>query len=95
MAVTKKDVEYIAKLSRLKFTDKEQEEFLISFNQILSHVDLINKINTDNIEPCSNVFALKNVLREDAALPSMDADKLLKNAPTKEDTSYLVPKVVE
>lgn len=95
MAVSKEDVKYIAKLSRLKFTDAEEDNFLKSFNSILNHVQKINSVDTEGVEPCSNVFTLKNVLREDKAEPCYNAEKLLENAPEKEDTAYLVPKVVE
>ena len=95
MAVNKDDVKYIAKLSRIKFTEQEEENFLKGFNSILDHVAKINSVNTDGIEPCSNVFSLHNVLREDKAQASYSPEKLLENAPAKEDNAYLVPKVVE
>lgn len=95
MAVSKEDVKYIAKLSRLKFTEDEQDAFLKGFNDVLNHVYKINSIDTEGVEPCSNVFSLNNVLREDVVTPSLSPEILLKNAPSKEDTAYLVPKVVE
>ena len=55
----------------------------------------MNRIDTEGVEPCSNVFTLRNVMREDVVTPSMDNSLLLKNAPCCEDGAYLVPKVVE
>lgn len=95
MAISKEAVEHIANLSRIVIREEEKESFINSFNGIVEHVKNISKINTDGVEPCCNVFPLKNVLREDEAKPSYPPEKLLENAPEKEDTAYLVPKVVE
>ena len=95
MGVTKQDVTYIAKLSRLSFSEEETEVFLREFEGILEHVGLVNGVDTAGVEPCSNVFPLENVLREDEAKPSMDAELLMRSAIEREDTAYVVPKVVE
>ncbi|PKM52991.1 MAG: Asp-tRNA(Asn)/Glu-tRNA(Gln) amidotransferase GatCAB subunit C, partial [Firmicutes bacterium HGW-Firmicutes-5] len=36
-----------------------------------------------------------NVFRDDVARPSMDREKLLRNAPNQENGCFSVPKVVE
>ena len=95
MSITKQEVAHIAKLSRLSFTDAEQEAFIAQFEEILEHVNTMNSVDTEGVEPCSNVFELQNVLRADVVAPSMENEKLLANAPCKEDGAYLVPKVVE
>ncbi len=95
MVVSKEDVKHIAKLSRLEFSEDEENKFLKSFNGILEHVQKIKSIDTEGVEPCSNVFTLNNVMRSDTAKESYPPEKLLENAPSKEDTAYLVPKVVE
>lgn len=95
MAISKEDVRHIAKLSRIFIPQEEEENFLKHFNGILNHVNKINNINTDNVQPCCNVFTLKNVMREDEPKQSYSPEELLKNAPSVEDTAYHVPKVVE
>jgi aspartyl-tRNA(Asn)/glutamyl-tRNA(Gln) amidotransferase subunit C len=95
MAISREDVEHIANLSRIRIREEEKDSFIKSFSEVLEHVKNISKISTDGVEPCHNVFPLKNVLREDEAKPSYPPEKLLENAPEKEDTAYLVPKVVE
>ncbi|HXG38663.1 MAG TPA: Asp-tRNA(Asn)/Glu-tRNA(Gln) amidotransferase subunit GatC, partial [Bacteroidota bacterium] len=44
MAVTKKDVEHIAELARLEFTEEEKEKFTKQFNEILSYIEQLNKL---------------------------------------------------
>ena len=95
MGVTKQDVTYIAKLSRLAFNEEETEVFRKEFDGILAHVGKVNRVDTEGVEPCSNVFPLENVLREDEAKPSTDPELLRRSAIEREDTAYLVPKVVE
>lgn len=93
--ITSEDVDAIAKLSRLSFTEQEKEIFLEEFRGIVAHVSKVNAVDTTSVEPCSNVFSLCNVMRKDEVCPSMDRDELLANAPEKEDGAYLVPRTVE
>ena len=95
MSVSKQDVTYIAKLSRLSFDERETEVFRREFEGILAQVSAVNGVDTEGVEPCSNVFPLENVLREDVVAPSTDPELLMRSAIEREDTAYLVPKVVE
>ncbi len=90
-----KDVEHIAKLSRLSFSEEEKAAFLEEFNNTLEHVESIFSVDTEGVEPCSNVFSLQNVFREDVPRESMDNELLMRTAPAAEDGAYLVPKTVE
>jgi len=65
MSVTIKDVEHIAKLAKLEFTDAEKEKFTHQLNQILEYVEQMNKLDTNHIEPLSHVIELSNVFRPD------------------------------
>ncbi len=94
MKVTIKDVEYIAKLARLEYSDDEKKIFTEQFNTILAYIDKLNELNTDEIEPLSHVIELSNVMREDEVKPSLPVDEVLKNAPSKTDSFFKVPKVI-
>jgi len=65
MSVTIKDVEHIAKLANLEFTDAEKTKFTLQLNQILNYVEQMNKLDTDKVEPLSHVIELSNVFRAD------------------------------
>lgn len=92
--VTKEDVEYIAKLAKLEYTDEEKEKFTKQFNTILGYIDKLNEVNTDGVEPLSHVIELSNVLREDEVGPSLPIGDVLKNAPSKSGSFFKVPKVI-
>ncbi len=94
MSVTKKDVEYIAKLARLKFNDEELENFTYELNEILNYVEKLNELNTENVEPLSHPIENFNVFREDKLQPSIDREDALKNAPSRTDEFFKVPKVI-
>ena len=94
MPVTIKDVEHIAELARLEFSQEEKEKFTHQLNDILKYVEKLNELDTTNVEPLSHVIDLKNVFREDEVVPSLPTEEALKNAPAKKDTLFKVPKVI-
>lgn len=94
MSVTKNDGEYIANLAKLKFNDDELENFTHQLNEILSYMDKLNELNTDNVEPLSHPIENQNVFREDEVKSSIDREDALKNAPEKTDEFFIVPKVI-
>jgi len=94
MAVTVKDVEHIAKLARLEFSEEEKKKFRHQLNQILEYVEKLNKLDTANVKPLSQVIDLSNRFREDVVKPGLGAEEALKNAPAKTDRFFKVPKVI-
>jgi len=95
MAVNIKDVEHIAKLAKLSFSENEKEKFTEQFNEILSFMEKLNELDTSNIEPLSHVIELQNVLRNDNVRPSLPTEEALKNAPAKDEKFFKVPKVID
>lgn len=95
MEITKKEVERIAALSRLEFDESEKEDMRLHLQNILKHFEMLDSVDTSKIEATAHILDAVNVLREDAAEPSMDRDKLLSNAPEQDDGCYIVPKVLE
>ncbi len=94
MPVTRKDVEHIAELARLKFGDEELESFTEQLNEILSYVEKLNELDTENVKPLSHPVESGSVFREDAVEPSVDRKEALKNAPDSDDEFFRVPKVI-
>ncbi len=94
MPVTVKDVEHVAKLARLKFTEGEMETFTHQLNEVLAYVEKLNEIDTSNVEPLAQVIEMQNVFREDRSRPSFPRKAVLINAPEKNDEFFKVPKVI-
>lgn len=95
MSVTKKDVEKIAQLAKLKFEDSEMDEFIKDMNNILTYMDKLNELDTENVEPLSHPNEDSNVFRNDELQQSITTEDALKNAPDKDDKFFRVPKVIQ
>ena len=90
------EVKHIAKLSRLTLKDNELEKFQDQMSSILSYVEKLETVDTDNIEPCSNITGLSNVFVEDKVLEkSVSHEDIAKNAPRFNGESFVVPGVFE
>ncbi len=94
MSVTIKEVEHIAMLAKLEFSNAEKEKFTHQFNDILKYMEQLNSVDTTNIEPLAQVIELQNIFREDIVKPSTPTDEALKNAPSATDEHFKVPKVI-
>ena len=94
MAVSLKDVEHIAKLAHLKFTDEEKTALVHDLNEILSYMEKLKEVDTSAVEPLSHVNPLENVFREDIVVPSPSREEMLKNAPDRTEEFFKVPKVI-
>lgn len=94
MSVTIRDVEHIAQLARLSFTEEEKQKFTHELNEILEYVEQLNKLDTTNVEPLAHVIELQNVFREDERKPGLTTEEALRNAPAKTDRFFKVPKVI-
>lgn len=94
MSVTLKDVDHIAKLARLEFTDEEKATFTHQLNSILAYVEHLNKLDTTNVEPLAHVIELEDAFREDVVRPGVSQEDALKNAPAKNEKFFKVPKVI-
>ena len=88
MKVTTKDVEHIARLSRLTIPESEMEKFTEQFNQILNYADILEKVDP-YVLPVSNAF------REDVVKPGVTHEEALKNAPAVYNDGFKVPRVIE
>ena len=95
MKIDKKTTLKIAKLTRLKIKDSEIAEFSSQLSSILDWVEQLNEVNTDNIEPLSNISMAKLPLRKDEEINEDKSSDILSNAPEKLENYFVVPKVIE
>lgn len=91
--LTKKQVEHVALLGRLELSDEEKEKYATQLSAILEYIEILSKIDTENVLPTAHVLPLKNVFREDRVGEHLANDKALANAPDKEGNSFRVPRI--
>ena len=95
MKIDKNTINKIARLSRIKLDDKESEDYIKDLNSILDWVELLNEVNTENVEPLSNISSSTLPKREDVSKDTNSSEEILENAPDKLEGFFAVPKVVE
>jgi aspartyl-tRNA(Asn)/glutamyl-tRNA(Gln) amidotransferase subunit C len=95
MALSERDVEYVARLARLEISGAEKTLYTGQLDKILGHAQELNLVDTTSVAPTFHVLPLKNVLREDIERPSMPREEILANAPDKSKGCFRVPKIIE
>jgi len=95
MAITRSQVEHVAKLARLTLSEAEIEAFTPQMSRILEHVESLSKLDTSNVPPTYHAVQLQNVLREDEPQTSLDRETVLSQAPDSEAGCFKVPKITE
>ena len=95
MEITDEMLEYVSKLAKLELTEEEKKQEIKDMQSIVSYMDILNTLDTSQVEATSHIYPIKNVFREDIATASYNRDEILLNAPEKKDGCYKVPKTVE
>jgi aspartyl-tRNA(Asn)/glutamyl-tRNA(Gln) amidotransferase subunit C len=108
MKVSEQDVTYVADLANLELTAEERARMVRDLNSILEHVDRLQQIDTNNIEPMAQVSDRYGVdsskqgtsrfayaMREDELAPCLIHDEAMRNAPESDGVYFRVPKVIE
>ncbi len=88
------DIEKIALLARLKLTAEEQTRLDRQFESILDHIDQLNQLDTENVEPTSHILPLQNVFRKDEVKLVFGDGRYLPLAPRQDKDHYEVPKII-
>ena len=89
------DLSHISTLSLLSLDEVSYKKIEKDLSEILSLVDEMNFINTQNIEPMTHPHDGFQRLREDLVSEEVDLCETQKSAPKTDQGYYLVPKVIE
>jgi aspartyl-tRNA(Asn)/glutamyl-tRNA(Gln) amidotransferase subunit C len=95
MKITDEIVDHIAHLARLKFEGDKKVAIKEDMERIISFMDVLSELPTDNIEPLIFMNEEVNVLREDVPVISLTQKEALKNAPKKDSDYFRIPKVLD
>ena len=88
MAITRAQVEHVARLAHLALTEEELDRFGEQLGAILEAVGKVSELDLTDVEPTSHPLDLVNVWREDEPQPR---DAALANAPETEGGFFKVP----
>jgi aspartyl-tRNA(Asn)/glutamyl-tRNA(Gln) amidotransferase subunit C len=89
------EVAQVASLARLALSPDEIDGMTRDLEQILAHVASLDGLDTDGVPPTLHGFDLPTPLRPDRPAPAMDPELAVLNAPARQGTAFLVPKVIE
>jgi aspartyl-tRNA(Asn)/glutamyl-tRNA(Gln) amidotransferase subunit C len=96
--ITETEVRNVADLANLKLTDAEIARLAKDLDEILTHMDALNEIDTSRVEPMAQVLYESEetaTLRADEIIPPIGNQAALANAPVAGNGYYKVPKVIE
>ncbi|HHY73724.1 MAG TPA: Asp-tRNA(Asn)/Glu-tRNA(Gln) amidotransferase subunit GatC [Bacillus bacterium] len=88
-------VKHVAHLARLAVTEEEAEQFTSHLDAIIEYAELLNELDTENVEATTHVLDIKNILREDTVRNWLSQEEALKNAPEQRDGQFRVPSIIE
>src|SRR5438270_12905726 len=81
MALDKAAVAHIAALARIRLSEAELEPLAAELSQILSWVEQLREVETDNVAPMASVAATRLPMREDQVTDGDCRDAILANVP--------------
>ena len=95
MAITKKDIEHIAALARIKLTAAEETKMAEELGAILGYVEKLREVDTTGVEAMAQVTGLENILRpdENPIEPGSQTEKLVGQFPHQKDNFLKVKEV--
>jgi len=93
--ITRKDVEYVSDLARIRLTEEETQDMVHQLTRIIQYMDKLNELDTENVEPTAHILPIQNVMRKDEVRPSLPVEEATDIAPVKGQNMFKVPRIVE
>jgi len=94
MALSEADVRHVALLARLALSDEQVATLRVELDSILGHIDELQRLDLDGVEPTSHAIPMRNSTRPDRVRPGLPRDLALLNAPEAENGAFVIPRIV-
>ena len=92
--ISDETIEYVGILAKLELSPEEKEQAKQDMGRMLDHIDKLNELDVNGVEPMSHVFPVNNVFREDEVTNGDGSKETLANAPKAKDNQFVVPKTI-
>jgi len=90
------DTKLVEKLENLSMVEVEDKEAMAKdLAEIVEFVEMLNEIDTSDIEATFSTLNNSTPLREDIPIKSDVIKDVLANAPKAQDGYFIVPKIIE
>ncbi|MEO7040162.1 MAG: Asp-tRNA(Asn)/Glu-tRNA(Gln) amidotransferase subunit GatC [Candidatus Elarobacter sp.] len=96
MASDRIDIRHVARLARLALTEDEIATYGAQLGDLMSHVDELGKLDTQDVAATAQVVPSRNVQRADAVRPQtiLSREAALSNAPQAQNGYFRVPRII-
>ena len=95
MEISDELISHLESLEHIELDTDEREDCRRDVEKIISYMDTLSALDTDGVEPLTNLSDTVNVLREDEPGETLGVKEVLSNAAETADGCFCVPKTVE
>jgi aspartyl-tRNA(Asn)/glutamyl-tRNA(Gln) amidotransferase subunit C len=98
LKITEQEVRYVAVLANLQLDEQEVHRMAKDLDEILTHIDKLNELDTTGVEPMAQVLYQSEetaTLRQDVEHTPLGTETALKNAALSGSGHFKVPRVIE
>lgn len=88
------EVRDIAELAKLDLSEDEVSLFAEQISQILGYFQLLQQVDTSQVQATDSVLPHRNVLRNDVVQEALQPDEAIANAPRAEANQFRVSAVL-
>ena len=95
MSIDKDKIIHTSKLARISLEEKKVDSLSKDLSNIFNFIEKLNKIKTDDVKPLTSILDHSLRARDDQVTYGSIREKVLGNAPNKNEEFFIVPKVIE
>lgn len=95
MGIGKEEIIHVGTLARLHLDKDAVALYEKQLGEVLAYMETLNRLATEDIPPTSHVISISNAFRDDTVTASVTPETGLANAPEAEDTTFVVPKIID
>ena len=95
MNIDKATIHKVADLARIEIGENEVETLQADMNKILTFMEKLNELDTQNVDPLIYMNPEVNVWREDVVKQELTVAEGLQNAAVHNEDFFMVPKILD
>ncbi len=89
------EVRHVAELAGLALSPSEVRKFQKQLSEVLDYIEVLNEIDTEGLEPTSQVAGLENVFREDKVGSSLSFEEVLSGTKNKDRGMFKIKAIFD
>lgn len=92
--IDEKEVRHISSLANLKNSESEIKKFSSQLSKILTHIDELSEVDTNDVIPTSQTTGLTNVFRDDRVEESLSEEEAISGTDKLHNGYFVVERVI-